>query len=371
MRTLLYFMIGFIITFVFVFASQAQSFADTQLGKDIADTRLKRKNCSGLATDLNCYADSLKAISQKQSLAEKINEGVRRKGYYYRGQNITVDTFDTESCETVRDSLQNENLNQSKQSANMSELCISDRAKPEERFKTITVMGEVSEEYYTPLKLSFLTDNEKNLVNDTRNIVYADLAQMAILWVLPTSFTNINKKQVREEGIAGSYAKNIKAGPHKDADGKFFNYFAHPYVGAAYYSIVRNQGFSKMESFGYAVMMSTFFWEFGLEAIYERPSIQDLIITPIIGAILGEAFYQWGLDIKANAGYALGSKTFGSILLFFFNPAEGISNLINKGLGKKVIQNAKADLVISKKREPLRPGIQHNYINVRLNFQFD
>ena len=73
--------------------------------------------------------------------------------------------------------------------------------------------------------------------------------------------------------------------------------------------------------------------EYGFEALIEKPSIQDLIITPIIGSIMGEIFYQWSQKIKQNNGQVLGSNRMGSVMLFILSPGVAISKKINQILG--------------------------------------
>jgi hypothetical protein len=74
------------------------------------------------------------------------------------------------------------------------------------------------------------------------------------------------------------------------------NYIGHPYFGATYYTRARERGFDRIDSFLYSAVASTIY-EFGVEAIFERPSYQDLIVTPIGGALLGgfvfEPFRNW------------------------------------------------------------------------------
>jgi hypothetical protein len=74
------------------------------------------------------------------------------------------------------------------------------------------------------------------------------------------------------------------------------NYIGHPYFGATYFIRARERGFDRIDSFLYAAVASAIY-EFGVEAIFERPSFQDLIVTPVGGALLGgfvfEPFRNW------------------------------------------------------------------------------
>ena len=111
--------------------------------------------------------------------------------------------------------------------------------------------------------------------------VGATVVAFGVLWVMPESVTNWNKAEMKEKGIAWKWKENVKAGPVWDEDDWVLNWITHPYCGGLYYMTSRSAGFSVLESFGYSAVMSTFFWEYGIEAFAEIPSKQDLLITPI------------------------------------------------------------------------------------------
>jgi len=77
-------------------------------------------------------------------------------------------------------------------------------------------------------------------------------------------------------------------------DGDHFNTntVGHPLDGAVYYQIARGNGLGPGASFLSSFLASTF-WEYFVE-LPEHPSLNDLIMTPVGGAILGEATYQLG-----------------------------------------------------------------------------
>jgi len=79
--------------------------------------------------------------------------------------------------------------------------------------------------------------------------------------------------------------------PHWDSDPVWINYVAHPYVGGAYYIRARERGFGAVDSFVYAAFLSTMF-EYGVEAFFEPPSYQDLIVTPVAGALVGALIFE-------------------------------------------------------------------------------
>ena len=86
--------------------------------------------------------------------------------------------------------------------------------------------------------------------------------------------------------------------PVMDEDKFYINYILHPYWGATYYTRARERGFDKSSSFVYSALMSTLY-EFGSECFYEKPSIQDLFVTPVAGSLLGAyVFEPWRESIK-------------------------------------------------------------------------
>jgi hypothetical protein len=77
-----------------------------------------------------------------------------------------------------------------------------------------------------------------------------------------------------------------------DADHFNTNAAGHPLDGTVFYQIARGNGFGPGASFIWAVIGSTF-WEYFVE-IPENPSLNDMILTPGAGAIIGEATYRLG-----------------------------------------------------------------------------
>jgi len=75
-----------------------------------------------------------------------------------------------------------------------------------------------------------------------------------------------------------------------------------------------------LESFIFSAIQSCL-WEYVFEAVAEQPSIQDLIITPVVGAPLGELIHYGTLKMKEN-GFSLLEK----ILVTILNPAFVVNN---------------------------------------------
>ncbi len=143
-------------------------------------------------------------------------------------------------------------------------------------------------------------------------------AGIGILYSLPTSVTNWDSDNSSD--IFSKWWNNVRSGPVWDKDDFYLNWITHPYWGAIYYMQGRNAGYNKAQSFLLSAFISTFFWEYGIESIAEIPSKQDLIITPIVGSIIGELFYMGSQNIKSNNNKLLGSKILGYTFLVAMDP---------------------------------------------------
>jgi hypothetical protein len=159
----------------------------------------------------------------------------------------------------------------------------------------------------------------------------AAVVTFGALWAMPESFTHWDKEAMKENGIFYKWKQNVKAGPVWDEDDFAMNYLAHPYCGGVYYMTARSSGFTIFESFSYSVVMSTFFWEYGIEAFAEIPSVQDLIFTPVVGSVVGEIFFITKKRIVRHDKKVLNSRFLGITSLFIIDPF----NTILDGLGYK------------------------------------
>lgn len=159
----------------------------------------------------------------------------------------------------------------------------------------------------------------------------ATVVAFGVLYALPESVTNWDKQDMKENGILNKWKKNVEAGPVMDEDDWFLNWVTHPYSGAVYYMTARSSGFNMFESFVYSALMSTFFWEYGIEAFAEIPSIQDLIITPVVGSVMGEGFFLAKKSILKHDKRVLKSRFLGNTTLLLIDPF----NTILDGFGYK------------------------------------
>ena len=181
----------------------------------------------------------------------------------------------------------------------------------------------------------------RRLGYNTSIYVGAAIIGFGVLWSMPESTTHWDKEQMREKGILWKWKENVNAGPVWDTDNWVLNYITHPYCGGLYYMTARSSGFNIFESFTYSAIMSTFFWEYGIEAFAEIPSKQDLIVTPVLGSVVGEAFFYAKKSIVKHDKKVLKSRVLGITTLFFIDPF----NTILDGFGFK--EKVKAQMSVA------------------------
>ncbi|WP_394144069.1 DUF3943 domain-containing protein [Vibrio atypicus] len=178
-----------------------------------------------------------------------------------------------------------------------------------------------------PLPKYLTIQSEKDwdyLAGQTYTILGLSVATVGLMTLLPESITKWDAEDRNLSGLGSKWKDNVTAGPVWDRDEHFLNYIMHPYFGGVYYTAARHAGFNEFESFLYSATMSTFFWEYGVEAFAEVPSWQDIFITPFFGAVVGELMFEAEQDIVATGGEVWGSETMGSVTLFFLNPVGHI-----------------------------------------------
>lgn len=182
--------------------------------------------------------------------------------------------------------------------------------------------------YELPYSVTDRSPNWRRLWLNTAVLGGAFVGTLAVLECLPEDATSWNRAELRDVPLFKRWHNHvIKEGPEWDHDKFYFNYILHPYAGAAYYMGARSCGFNAWQSLLYCACISTIGWEFGIEAFMERPSIQDIFITPLVGSLIGEGFYKIKRKIVAN-GYRLGgSPILGNIVVFLVDPINEIIGL--------------------------------------------
>jgi hypothetical protein len=123
------------------------------------------------------------------------------------------------------------------------------------------------------------------LGRDTAFIFGYQVVTIGVFYVLPESVSKWSEEAKKD--IFSRWWKHV-SNPAWDHDAVGINYIGHPYFGSTYYVRARERGFGEFDSFIYSALASAMY-EFGVEALFERPSYQDLIVTPVGGALIGLA----------------------------------------------------------------------------------
>lgn len=176
------------------------------------------------------------------------------------------------------------------------------------------------EEFTLKIKVPDLENEHEVLAKKTGFLTVMMLGVNASFFMLPESVSNWSKatKDSFLKDTAGSYAKHLANGPVFDKDPFMVNFVLHPMSGASYYTLVRNLGYSPLQSFAYAVLMST---QFEIIESYAEPmSIQDLLATPILGSLLGEIMYQTDQYILSHEDFR--KTVIGKVLHSLLNPTS-------------------------------------------------
>lgn len=141
---------------------------------------------------------------------------------------------------------------------------------------------------------------------------------LAILYASPYSFSKWQRP------TANSHRENMRIAftkpPVVDDDYWYINYVGHPYQGACTYNAVRSQG-SKFWQAGLFSLGHSLVWEYLIESGNERPSVQDIIVTPVAGSLLGELIHQATMRMARN-----GYTWYEGIFVTVFNPMFAINN---------------------------------------------
>ena len=175
----------------------------------------------------------------------------------------------------------------------------------------------------------------RGIKRDTGYFVGYQFAAIGILYVAPESVSEWSDEQKQKNSFE-KWKRNA-GHPVWDEDKWWINYVLHPYWGGAYYVRARERGFDHLQSFAYSALLSTLF-EFGAEALFEQPSYQDLIVTPVAGYAVGRyLFMPLRNAIRARPGRPGWSE---KTVLFLTDPMGVTNAAIDRVLGVR----ARADL---------------------------
>lgn len=135
--------------------------------------------------------------------------------------------------------------------------------------------------------------------------------------------------------------KLIGTGLDLDANAIGTNYVSHPLAGTLYFTAARSNHLSFAEAFAFAVGGSTT-WEYFGE-IREQTSINDMIVTPVSGAVIGETLMQ------LSGFFRRGDKNVSNgVAAFVFSPIKTVNDWTDDAV---TVRSASTD-VVGLPREP-------------------
>lgn len=190
------------------------------------------------------------------------------------------------------------------------------------------------------LMLSLEADREEEdardwggLKQDTFYFAFTQMAVIGVLYASPSSISGWTPEK-KDNYSFEKWKSNIR-NVVWDTDQWWINYTLHPYWGGAYYVRAAERGYGPAPSFWYSFMLSTIY-EFGAEALFEQPSVQDLVFTPGLGFFVGRYFMsvREGINTRALNGEALSGTD--RAKLFFTDPLGAVNRRINSALGRQV-----------------------------------
>jgi hypothetical protein len=128
----------------------------------------------------------------------------------------------------------------------------------------------------------------RGLGRDTAFFLGYQVIGAGIWFLTPESVSQWSSEQ-RKTSLQ-KWWENVRH-PQWDPDTWYVNYLGHPYFGAIAYIRARERRFGALGGLGYAALLSGLY-EYGIEALFERPSYQDLIVTPVGGLLLGALLFD-------------------------------------------------------------------------------
>ena len=168
----------------------------------------------------------------------------------------------------------------------------------------------------------------RGIGRDTVFFLGYQMVTIGITYLLPEDVSRWTEEQ--KNVTLESWWENVQH-PVWDEDHWYVNYIGHPYFGATYYIRARERGFGAFGSFWYAAFLSGLY-EFGIEALFEQPSYQDLIVTPVAGALLGAFIFE---PIRQRIKSKPERKWYDHLGLILTDPLGAANSIFERILGIK------------------------------------
>jgi hypothetical protein len=148
-----------------------------------------------------------------------------------------------------------------------------------------------------PLKAQLTGQPEGIWFKNTGSAINRFAYSQAILW--PSSLGGHLYLYVRDGDLGNlsriytlkTLKRTFTLPPVWDNDSAVWNYGVHPIMGSFSYLAYRNKHAHWAEAFAGAAVNS-FIYEYIIAGATQQPSINDLLVTPVLGSLLGEGIYQ-------------------------------------------------------------------------------
>lgn len=163
---------------------------------------------------------------------------------------------------------------------------------------------------------------------DTAFFLGYQIVTIGITYLLPESVSKWTEEQ--KSITMKRWWENVQH-PAWDQDNWYVNYIGHSYFGAAYYIRARERGFGAFGSFWYAALLSGLY-EFGVEALFEKPSYQDLITTPVGGVLIGALIFE---PLRESIKGKPERKWYDHLALTLTDPLGAANSILERVLGIK------------------------------------
>lgn len=205
----------------------------------------------------------------------------------------------------------------------------------------VSVKKKNASPYELPYSFKSNSYDWHRLTVNTTVLAGAFVGTLVVLEFLPEDATSWNRAELQDVPLHKRWHEHvIEKGPEWDHDKFYFNYILHPYAGAAYFMAARSCGFNFWKSAFYCSLISNVGWEYGIEAFMERPSIQDMLITPIVGSCIGEGFYRMKRNLISN-GYKLFNSSFwGGVAAFLLDPVNEFTGIFMGNPARKLARQS-------------------------------
>ena len=138
------------------------------------------------------------------------------------------------------------------------------------------------------------------------------------LVILPSEISGWSSVTFRNYGA--NMRRAFTSPPVFDHDKWYINYIGHPYQGTMFYNAVRSQNARVWQASLFTVG-HVLVWEYVIESGLEQPSIQDLIVTPVAGIVLGEGIHRATMAMARN-----GFRWYEMAAVVVLNPMFALNN---------------------------------------------